>query len=238
MLIRTVPQTVNLEGYLYLGWVIVLMPVMGVWSWYRIRSGKPLPPKPKRYRAMIVFQIWMFVLTCVVMRDYGIHLFSRPWPPLWGWCLAAAYMALIAQRVRVGWRKLSNERKEKARRLLPENSGHLRYWIPISLLAGLSEECAFRGLSFILLTWQLHSQFLAATVCVISFGLAHMIQGWRGVLGTSIIAMLMHGLVYVTGGLYLPIAVHAAFDLIVGFIATRVFTQQDSSRLAESQAAT
>lgn len=238
MLILTVPQTIHFEGYLYLGWVIVLMPVMGVWSWYRIRSGKPLPAKEKRYRAMILFQVWIFVLTCVVMQDCEVHLFSRPWPPFWAWFVAAGYMALIAHRVRVGWRKISAERKEKARRLLPESSGHLRYWIPISLLAGLSEECAFRGLAFVLLSWQFHSEFLAGAVCVISFGMAHMIQGWRGVLGTSIIAVLMHGLVFLSGGLYLPIAVHAAYDLIVGFIAIRAFTQQDASRLAASQSAT
>jgi uncharacterized protein len=238
MLILIVPQTMQFEAYLYLTWVIVVMPVMGIRSWYRIRSGKPLPAKHKRYRAMILFQVWIFVLTCVVMQDCGVHLFSRRWPPFWAWLMAAGYMALIAQRVHVGWRKISSERRENARRLLPETSRHLRYWIPISLLAGLSEECAFRGLAFVLLSWQFHSRFLAGTVCVISFGIAHMIQGWRGVLGTSIIAVVMHGLVFLTGGLYLPIAVHAAYDLIVGFVAVRAFTQQDASRLAASQSAT
>jgi hypothetical protein len=103
---------------------------------------------------------------------------------------------------------------------------------------GIVGRVAFRGLAFVLLSWQFHSRFLAGTVCVISFGIAHMIQGWRGVLGTSIIAVVMHGLVFLTGGLYLPIAVHAAYDLIVGFVAVRAFTQQDASRLAASQSAT
>ena len=229
--------TNNFGIYLYLFWIIGLMPIMGVWSWYRLRSGKPLAPKEKRYRAMLLTQVWIFLLTCLVAQDYGIRLFARGMPPLWGWCAAAAYMALIAARLKVGWKKISEERKLKARRLLPETSAHLRYWIPISLLAGLSEECAFRGLAFILLARLMHSQFLAAVVCVAAFGIAHMIQGWRGVLGTSVIAIVMHGLVYLTGGLYMPIAVHAAYDLIVGLVAIRAFTQQDSSKLAQSQAA-
>jgi membrane protease YdiL (CAAX protease family) len=231
------PAPLNFGVYLYLFWVIVLMPVSGVWSWYRLRSGKPLPPKEKRYRAMVVFQVWIFLLTLVVMQDNGIHLFAYPGPPLWGWCVATGYMALLWQRVKVGWQRISDERKEKARRLLPENPAHLRYWIPISLLAGLSEECAFRGLAFVLLARLLGGPVPAMAVCVIAFGVAHMMQGWRGVLGTSIIALVMHGLVYLTGGLYLPIAVHAAYDLIVGFVAIRAFTQYDSQTLAQSQGA-
>src|SRR5205085_851304 len=111
--------------------------------------------------AMILFQVWIFILTCVVMQDTGVHLFSHRWPPFWAWLVAAGYMALIGQRVSVAWRKISSERKEKVRRLLPETSEHLRYWIPISLLAGLLEECAFRGLAFVVLTWQFHSHFLS-----------------------------------------------------------------------------
>jgi hypothetical protein len=33
-------------------------------------------------------------------------------------------------------------------------------------------------------------------VCVLAFGIAHMMQGWRGVLGTGVIALLLHGIVF------------------------------------------
>ena len=225
------------EAVLYLLWVIVLMPIMGAWSWYQIRSGKPLPPKDKRYRAMILMQVWIFALTCLIARDYEVDLFGSFSPPLWGWVLAAAYMVLVAHRLKAAWQKISEERKEKGRRLLPESSRELRYWIPISLLAGLSEECAFRGAAFVLLSGLMHSRLLAATVCIASFGIAHMMQGWRGVLGTSIIALIMHGLVFLTGALYLPIAVHVSYDLIVGFIAVRAYSQATTGTVRQAQGA-
>jgi membrane protease YdiL (CAAX protease family) len=58
-----------------------------------------------------------------------------------------------------------------------------------------------------------------------------MTQGWRGVLGTGVIALVMHGIVYATAGLYLAIAIHVAYDLMLGFIAMRQF-MQDGAQLA------
>jgi membrane protease YdiL (CAAX protease family) len=57
-----------------------------------------------------------------------------------------------------------------------------------------------------------------------------MIQGWRGVLGTFLLALIFHGLVFLTRSLYLAIAFHAAFNLIVGAIAMPVL-----SRFAKAQ---
>lgn len=224
-------------AWVYLFWVMVFIPAMGLWSWYRVRSGKALPAKESRYASMIVFQIWTLVLTLITMHDTRTELFSAGWPPLWGWCAAAAYMVLITYRLTVGWRKIPDERKQRARRLLPETPAHLRYWIPISVLAGVSEELAFRGLAFVLLTRWTHSQLVAASISVAAFAIAHMVQGWRGVLGTGLIAALMHMLVYATGGLYLPVAFHACYDLVVGFVAVRAFMRTTSPSLVQSQAA-
>ncbi len=230
-------SVINYGGYFYLSWVLILMPVLGVRSWYSLRSGKPLPPKEKRYQGMIVLQVWLLLFTYIIAHDNEVHLFSSAGPSWWAWTVAAGYMGIIAMRMKAAWQKISAERKERARRLLPENNAHLRYWIPISFLAGLSEECSFRGLAFILLARLWHPAIVVA-VCVASFGIAHMTQGWRAVLGTSIIAIVMHALVYLTGGLYMPIAVHAGYDLIVGFVAVRAFSQsRTAAELAQSQAA-
>jgi membrane protease YdiL (CAAX protease family) len=136
-----------------------------------------------------------------------------------------------------GWTKLSAERRQRARVLLPENLTEMRYWVPISLLAGLSEECAFRGMAYIGLREVTGSVTLSMVVCVLAFGIAHMMQGWRGVLGTGVIALLLHGIVYLTQGLYLAIAVHAAYDLVVGAIAVRHFRQDEMAATQAAQSA-
>jgi membrane protease YdiL (CAAX protease family) len=62
-----------------------------------------------------------------------------------------------------------------------------------------------------------------------------MMQGWRGVLGTGVIAIVMHGIVFMTKGLYLAIGIHAAYDVIIGVIALRHFMRDDSSSELQPQ---
>jgi membrane protease YdiL (CAAX protease family) len=97
-------------------------------------------------------------------------------------------------------------------------------------MAGISEECAYRGLAYQLLVRITLSPALAVLICVVCFAIGHMTQGWRGVLGTFLIALVFHGLVFMTNSLYLAIAFHAAFNLIVGSIAMPVL-----SRFAKAQ---
>jgi uncharacterized protein len=126
---------------------------------------------------------------------------------------AGAYLGVIAIRLNAGWRRLSAERKRKARRILPENPSEMRYWIPISLLAGVTEEFAYRGVAYVALSEITRSPMISLVVCVVAFGVAHVVQGWRGVLGAVLLGLLFHLMVFLTKSLYLPIAFHAAYDL-------------------------
>jgi membrane protease YdiL (CAAX protease family) len=171
---------------------------------------------------MIVLQVFLLGYSLLVARHNRIHLLGEV-SSVWGWVIAALYLAVIALRLNAAWKRLSPERKKSARILLPESPYEMRYWIPIALLAGLSEECAFRGTAYVALRAITGSTTIAITACVLAFATAHMMQGWRGVLGTGVIALVMHAIVYLTSGLYLVIAIHAVYDLIVGVIAMRAF---------------
>jgi len=206
----------------YLCIVLGGMPVLGVRSYLRLKSGKPMPAKSRLYRGMIGTQIVLLGYSVLVARHNQVDSLGTP-PAMWVWLIAAVYVALIAKRLRAAWKTMSAQRKQRARRLLPESWHDMRYWVVISLLAGISEEFAFRGTAFVALRDLSGSMALAVTVCVIAFALAHILQGWRGVLGTGVIALAMHLIVYMTHGLYLAIAVHVCYDLIVGIIALRQF---------------
>lgn len=207
----------------FLTYVLLGMPALGVAAYFRVKSGKPLPPKTQRYRAVIVLQIFLLTLTLVVARQNEIELFGPAWPSIWTWLIAAGYLALITLRLNRALPKISQERKQRTRLLLPEDRSQMRTWILISILAGLSEECAYRGLAYIAVGQQTGSRVLTVVICTTAFGVAHMLQGWRGVLGTAIIALVFHGLVFLTHGLYLAIGVHILYDLIIGFLAMRMF---------------
>jgi membrane protease YdiL (CAAX protease family) len=210
--------------------VLVFVPVSGIVGYFRIRSGKPLRPKRQRYRVIIVVQFIILVITLLAARREGIELLGRQWGSPEIWLITAGYMGLIIWRGRRAWAKMSADRMEKARRLLPDDPSLMRLWVGIAAMAGISEECAYRGLAYQLLVRMTLSPVLAVLICVICFAIGHMTQGWRGVLGTFLIALIFHGLVFLTNSLYLAIAFHAAFNLIVGSIAMPVL-----SRFAKAQ---
>ena len=201
------------------------MPALGVASYIRLRRGKPLPPKERRYRGMIAFQLLLLLITLMAARQAGIPLLGGSFPGPSAWVVAGGYLVLIAWRLRRAWPKLSPERMARARILLPDHPAQMRKWVVISALAGITEECAYRGLAFRLLTQNGGTVWIALLVCVASFGIAHMTQGGRGVLGSSLIAMVMHGIVFLTQSLYLVMVVHAVYDLIVGVIAMPILSQ-------------
>jgi len=221
----------------YLLWVLGVMPLSGVYSYFRVRSGKPLAPKNRRYRAMILMQLLIVFGTFVVAKKNGTILFVGNWPSVWIWTVSGLYLGLIAARLNSAWRKMSAERKQRARLLLPERPQQMWYWLPVSVLAGLSEECAFRGLAYLALREIVGSASIAVVSCVVAFAVAHMMQGWRGVLGTGLIAIVMHGLVFLTHGLYLAIGLHAAYDVVIGVIALRHFMRDDSAPGMQPQTA-
>lgn len=214
---------------------LVLMPIMGIASYIHIRRGKPLAPKPRRYRNMIVLQLFLLTVTVAGARDSNISLLGRFPGPL-AWSLAAGYMTFFTFRLRAAWTKLGPGRRENARRLLPDHPSLMRMWVVISALAGVTEECAYRGLTYRILTANHGSVALALFLCIGCFGIAHMTQGWRGLLGTSLVAALMHGIVFLTASLYLAIAIHAVYDLIVGIIAMPIL-HQDSLQASAPQPA-
>jgi uncharacterized protein len=199
--------------------VLIFVPVAGIASYLHIRSGKPLRPKRKRYIATIVMQWNILVFTLIAAQAEGIVLLGRQWGDLLTWLLVAGYMGFLTFRLRHAWSKLSDERKEKARRLLPDDPSLMRLWVGIAAMAGISEELAYRGLAFQLLRGMGLNIALALLICVTTFAIGHMTQGWRGVLGTFVLALVFHGLVFLTNSLYLAIAFHAVYNLIVGVIA-------------------
>jgi membrane protease YdiL (CAAX protease family) len=170
-------------------------------------------------------QLIILVVTILAARSEGITLLGRKWGNPFIWLAVAAYMVLLAVRLRAAWTKLTDERKQKARRLLPDDPSLMRLWVGVAAMAGISEELAYRGLAYQLLRGMGLNIAWALLVCATTFAIGHMTQGWRGVLGTFVLAVLFHCLVFATNSLYLAIAFHAVYNLIVGVIAMPILSE-------------
>jgi hypothetical protein len=186
---------------------------------------------------MIVMQLILLGLTWQVIWKNGLHLFPTSDLSAWYFLAGAGWLAIVGWRFKAAWPRLSPERKERARLFLPQNASEMRYWIPISFLAGITEECAYRGAAYVTLLQITGSVVLSLLVCVAAFAIAHASQGRRAVFGIGILAALFHWLVFQTNTLYLAIAIHVAYDLMVGIIAMRVSACKPSPEVAVEQTA-
>jgi len=209
----------------FLFMTLIFVPAAGIASYIRIRCGKPLRPKRQRYRSVIVVQLVMLVITLGAAQRQGIVLLGSVGGDPLIWLGAAVFLAMVARRMPREWPKKSAERLEQARRFLPDDPSLMRLWVAISALAGIGEECAFRGLAYRLLVGMGVNVALAVLVCVAAFAIWHMTQGMRALSGITLLALIFHGLVFATHSLYLAILFHAAFNLIVGTVAVRFFRQ-------------
>jgi len=98
--------------------------------------------------------------------------------------------------------------------LLPRNGLETLWTALIAVNAGISEEVFFRLLLPLLLTLVFGNAFVGFAVAGIVFGLAHIYQGWVGVLATFVLSLVLAGLYLGTGSLLAPIAAHVLIDLI------------------------
>ncbi|MDC1142690.1 CPBP family intramembrane metalloprotease [Planctomycetota bacterium] len=125
----------------------------------------------------------------------------------------------------LGVRRASNGAEEvrrsiqKIRWLIPRTRKQKVAWITISVHAGVCEELFYRAFMVLLLSnWM--PLWAACVVMTLLFGLGHVYQGMRGVVGTAILGGVFLGMYLLTGSLWLSILSHALYDVSMGFLAS------------------
>ena len=196
--------------------LFVFAPTLSFLSYFHLKKKLPLSPKRRRYLATIAMQMILLVL--------GLRLalyLSPPWfHPRWGPPEAFLIGGSVAGAAMLGayrkWKRPAGLENQTAATLLPVSAGEMLLWAPVSLLAGSAEEIAYRGVAVFLLSRWTGSVALAVILSAAAFGLAHMTQGGRAVLRLVFIAVTMQLVFFLTGTLYLPMLVHALYDLLLG----------------------
>ena len=98
--------------------------------------------------------------------------------------------------------------------LLPRNWDEVATCVPLAINAGVSEELFFRLALPLLAFKATGSMTIAIGIALVAFGLAHWYQGWKGVLVTTAVGVLLFWLYLSSGSIVKPIAVHILFDVI------------------------
>ena len=208
-------------GLLHIALFGVLIPALVVRSRHKLATH-PVPPRHRHFTAVLV-QLLVFLGISLWVAWVEYIPLAAPFELRWG-AVALAVALLIAGIVLMAprWRRNVVQRDPKAYYFMPRNPRERVLWALISLAAAIAEEVTYRGVLFALLTVLTGSPWIAAVLASATFGVSHMVQGMQSALIISAIALALHGLVAVSGSLYLAIAVHFLYDLIAGFTYGRL----------------
>jgi len=215
-------------------WLFVVL-VGGYWPIAATRArrrlaGSTLPPGRAFRKAAAGGQLVMLTLSLAVAWTHGLRTLPLP-PAAWQWLLVVPAVAIVELLRWVMWKTLTIEQRRAlwVRTILPSR-GELPEWTLLTLLAAVSEEIAYRGLLFAILTVATGSVVLSSLLCAISFGAAHAPQGLRSQILIGTLSLVLHALVLVTGSLLPAMVVHAIANLIAGVRGDRRFRDLDAAQ--------
>ena len=102
--------------------------------------------------------------------------------------------------------------------LLPRTGPEKVVFVFLSLAAGMGEELAFRGFAIPTLALVTGSDWGAALISSMAFGVLHAYQGWLGILRTGAMGLLLAASFILSGSLWPAILAHAILDLVSGLL--------------------
>jgi membrane protease YdiL (CAAX protease family) len=234
-------EFVNLAGWYHLIAFGLFVPWLAWRGRRRVLGPRPLPNRIAHFRSTAMMLLLFASLSLLVARNEWIDLF----PPMeWTSVSVAAAVAMYVGSVvamRPRWRRAVEKRLRVVYLFMPDTAAERAWWIAVSVLAGVGEEISWRGVQTALLAALTGSYVAAAILTAISFGLGHIVQGWRSAVLIAVFSLGFQALVWLSGSLYLAMAVHIAYDITAGLAYGRLgralrYTPEDAAATAPAAA--
>ena len=207
----------NLAGWFHLGYFGVLLPALAVHQWKKLLpTDQPLPNRLRYFQKTAFGLVMLATLSLLVAWVQRIPLLPRSLPPFGAVIAGAALYAAAVAFMWPRWRRAVERRARVVHLFMPSNALERAWWIAVAVLAAVGEEITWRGVQAALVGVLAGNFWIAALLCSTSFGLTHIIQGWRSVAVIVVFALGFHTLVWLAGSLYVAMAVHVAYDITAG----------------------
>lgn len=196
------------------------------------------------YRRALIVQLGRcLVVLAVVGTDAGVSRrdLGLVWPvgsaaTVWGtfayFCAALMLSTIVMRRRALGGRSVPGQRLFDA--IIPRQGERLLA-TGLAIGAGVSEELLFRGLLLAAAVDLLRvTPSVALLIVSIGFGAMHRYQGWWGVIGTSLVGLVLGGLYLTSHSLLVPVLIHILVDLrgvlFVPLVAARTTNEPRTGR--------
>jgi membrane protease YdiL (CAAX protease family) len=197
------------------------LPFLSAMSYKNIRSleeeqGKIHLAKTPIYLQSMLLQIGLFALAFYAARVEEIKIVIES--KFTATSIAASF-AFIIIALGIAWisQKYSKEKEDSTlHHLLPDTNLDRVLWILACVVAAFCEEYVYRGTLFQLMLLHTNGIWIAAAAlsCIV-FAFGHGTQGQRAILQIIPFALGFHALVYISGGLLLPMIAHFIYNILV-----------------------
>jgi membrane protease YdiL (CAAX protease family) len=178
---------------------------------------RTVPPNRVAFYSGVLVQFVLFsAFSIAVAAANHIELFPRRAPSAEHAALGFIVLVMLVAVMRPHWKRAVLAHDRVLWLFMPANRDERMFWMLVSLLAGFSEEITWRAVQTTLLMRMTHIAPLAIGLAAFTFAITHALQGWKSVVYIGGFALIFHGLVIVTGSLYVAMAVHFLYDLIAG----------------------
>jgi membrane protease YdiL (CAAX protease family) len=202
-------------GYYHLLFFGVFLPYLAIRSSRRI-SVKPLPPKAPHFRSQVVTLLLFLALSLAVALKEWIHLWPGEVPETRMILMGLMVLVGMVTLMRPMWRSRVEARGRKVWLFMPRTGEERAWWIACAAAAGISEEVTYRGVMYTLL-WRLTDSMLAAAlISATIFAVSHFMQGLPSMSIIFAFALTFQAIAFLSGSLYVGIAVHALYDVAAG----------------------
>ena len=221
-----------MAALLHHGLVLFLVLVFPVWDRVETRRLKTSPDPLVRVRSYQKTIAWQVVATVVLLAtvpprlllvppdataSLGIEPSPRTGALVLLAMLAGAVVPVLLTARNPEARERLRSRLESIEFVLPRTPAERRWFAALCVVVGVCEEAIFRG--FLIRYLEAPPLGLglggAVAAAAVIFGIDHGYQGWTGILATTAMALAFTALFFVTGSLWIPMAMHALIDLRV-----------------------
>lgn len=225
------------ETWIFTGVLSLSFPLLGFWLFHSLKraTAEKLKSRKLRVYMSILFSEWIFVGALVFLcHRQGLSASDL------GECtgnlalsavITTTLLALLGVMTYFNIRQLRKSTPEaiekelgRLKRFLPDSNPELVIFLLLAFTAGICEELLYRGWLQNVIVNSTGVVWLGVVGSSIIFGFGHAYQGKMGIIYTSIIGMVLGVVFVVTKGLIAGQVVHAAIDVVSGFVALHAFS--------------
>jgi len=203
--------------------IVVVAPLASALLARRARSGERA--RHARYARSLLILWSMTWLSIYALSLWGQRPADVGWlppsNPVYPYLLVFVFIGILALLGARAARSVDQSYAQRIRLIAPATPNDWLWYVPVALTAGICEEFLYRGYALHVVAALTHSVTAGVVVSTAAFGIAHMYQGRRGVIGTTVFGLVFAFVVVVWGSLWPCMIAHALQDLIGGALVSR-----------------